>query len=362
MGCYVQEAGDRILEFEGVNMVLGNVTKYNILDYISQIENGQSIADVKTINEIDWSSSSYSTFFEDSIISDSRRTRANLKVQEGCDYYCSYCIIPYLRGPSRSRDYKSCIQEALDLQARGYKEIVLTGINIGTYNYKDKNLVDLIQGLLETTDLRRIRISSIEPDLVSEALIDLIGDEKRLCRHLHIPLQHGANKILKRMNRRYTVEDYSELVRKVKARMPDICLGTDIMTGFPGETVQDYREMYNNLKKLPVWHYHVFRYSAKKGTRAYELSDKVNSKKIKERAQKLRQLGHKKKVQVLENYPGKKVEVLGEQLDNKNYVTGYTDNFIRVKFKGKEQDVNNIRAVSVKSVNNETLLGELGDE
>ncbi len=358
VGCYAQELGDELLNQDGVDLVLGNINKYSISEYFEELEIGKKLSQVKNINQMDWSKDGCSTFLNDSTIPDSSRTRANLKIQEGCDYYCSYCIIPYLRGSSRSRKFDSCIQEAQGLEETGYKEIVLTGINIGTYQDKGRNLVDLIQSLLAKTNLDRIRISSIEPDLVSDELIQLMKNEKRLCRHLHIPLQHGSDKILKKMNRRYIVEEYRNLVDKIADSIPEICLGTDIMTGFPGEGDREFEEMYKNLKAMPVVHYHVFRYSPREGTRAYDFPDQVHSRTAKQRAKLLRKLGASKKESFVAEYEGQNVEVLAEQFNKNNILTGYTENFIRVKFKGKQEDVNRIKTIAIKERNGEQLAGE----
>lgn len=211
---------------------------------------------------------------------------------------------------------------------------------------------------MDKTNLDRIRISSIEPDLVSDEMIRLTKNEKRLCRHLHIPLQHGSDTILKKMNRRYTIQEYKNLIEKIASKIPKICLGTDIMTGFPGEGEQEFEEMYKNLQEMPVAHYHVFRYSPRPGTRAYDFSDQVHSKTAKERAKRLRKLGKSKKEKFVSHYNGQKVEVLAEQIDENNILTGYTDNFIRVKFEGKQEDVNTIKTIVIKERNGEQLAGE----
>jgi threonylcarbamoyladenosine tRNA methylthiotransferase MtaB len=358
IGCYAQALGDKLLKFENVDLGLGNVNKYQIIDYIKKLEKEKNFADVKDIENIAWTNST-STFFDEATIADGRRTRANLKIQEGCNYFCSYCIIPYLRGAPRSRDYKSCIREARELEANNYKEIVLTGINIGTYAHKGKRLTDLIQGLLKETELERIRISSIEPDLIDDRLIELIENEQRLCRHLHIPLQHGSNTILKKMNRRYSFEDYARLVKKIANKIPGICLGSDIMTGFPGESEKAFQEMVNNLNELPISHYHVFRYSPKEGTRAEEFSERVPSREVKSRAKIIRNLGHNKKQDFIKQFKGKIVNVLTEKINKNNIMSGYTDNFIRVNFQGDKKRLNEILPVRITQMKNETLKGEL---
>ena len=358
IGCYAQELGDKLLKFENVDLALGNVNKYQIIDYIKKLEKEKNFADIKDIENIAWTNST-STFFDEATIADGRRTRANLKIQEGCNYFCSYCIIPYLRGAPRSRDYKSCIREARELEANNYKEIVLTGINIGTYDHKGKRLTDLIQGLLKETELERIRISSIEPDLIDDRLIELIENEQRLCRHLHIPLQHGSNTILKKMNRRYSFEDYARLVEKIENTIPGICLGSDIMTGFPGESEKAFQEMVNNLNELPISHYHVFRYSPKEGTRAEEFLERVPSGEVKRRAKIIRNLGHKKKQDFIKQFKGKIVNVLTEKINKNNILSGYTDNFIRVNFQGDKKKVNEILPVRITEMKNESLKGEL---
>lgn len=338
-------------------MVLGNINKYKLADYITELEDEQGIVDVNNINVAKGDEDSCSTFLNGSAPSYTSRSRANLKVQEGCDYFCSYCIIPFLRGKPRSRDFASCIKEARELQKK-YKEIVLTGINIGTYNYHGKDLADLIKELLEETKLERIRISSIEPDLVSDQLIELMQQEKRVCRHLHIPLQHGSNRILEKMNRQYSIEDYSTLVNRLEKEIPGVCIGMDVMTGFPGETEKDFQTMLDNLKNFPVSHFHVFRYSPKKGTRAYKMKNKVPAGIVKQRAKQVRELGQHKKHLFVSNYKDKIVEVLAEQKNKEGLLAGYTDNFIRVKFEGSAASINEIVKVKIRSVDGMILLGE----
>ena len=356
VGCYAQEAKENILDKKEVDLILGNEEKYNIDNYIPLLKE-EPIVSVQQ----DGANSTAYTFLNHSSPADGKRTRANLKIQEGCDYYCSYCIIPHLRGDVRSKEYETSLKEAKKLDQIGYNEIVLTGVNTGRFHSKDKNLVDLIQGILTETALKRIRISSIEPNLVEDRLIRLMKDNDRLCNFLHIPLQHGTNQILERMNRNYTIGEYTKLVKYLKSEIPEICIGTDLMVGFPGESKELFLQMKEKLSKLPINHYHVFRFSPKKGTPAEEMADKVHSRTKKKRSKQLRELGKKKKQEYISRFKDQHKKVLVERVDD-GRATGYTDNFIRVNFRTNKNLKNKIVSTKIIEIEAQQALGDLKNQ
>ncbi len=356
MGCGSHFSPDKLMSLSGVDLVLGNCEKYNLYKYLPVLENDKKRIFVSSVNECD-------TFSPIGVVSSGSRTRAFMKIQDGCDYWCSYCIIPSLRGKSRSRKMEACIEETKLLSDKGFREIVLTGVNIG--NYKSANgedICDLIEKLLELTEIERIRISSIEPNLVSDRLIDLAKNEKRLCRHFHIPLQHGSDEILKSMHRKYCTKDFEELIDKVSREIPEVCIGTDVLVGFPGESEDNFVEMYRFLEKLPFSYLHVFRFSPRIGTVASGLKDDVTPNEKKRCSSILRQLSFSKKQIFLNRFLDKTVTVLfGKKIKDKCFV-GLTDNYIRVKAKANRDFINKLVRVKLKRVNSDSIEGDIVSE
>ncbi|HPC35074.1 MAG TPA: tRNA (N(6)-L-threonylcarbamoyladenosine(37)-C(2))-methylthiotransferase MtaB [Candidatus Marinimicrobia bacterium] len=352
IGCYSQIAAAKLLNIPGVFLVLGNNEKYEILDFLETIERGEKIVRVDKPE-------SPNTFRVESHLPNDKRIRANLKVQEGCDYYCAYCIVPYLRGKPRSRAPEDCIATASHLENQGVQEIVLTGINLGRYESLNGDLSFLIRRLLAETSLPRIRLSSIEPDLITEELIKLISAEPRLCRHLHIPLQHGSDTILAQMNRHYLSADYAALVGRIRQRIPEICLGADVMVGFPGETELEFGQMCQFLENLDINYLHVFRYSSRPGTPAGKFTDRIPDSAKKQRSEILRQLSRRKRDAFRQSMLGKTAPVLIEEKIAPGLWQSLTDNYQKVRIHAKENLLNQIRKVKLTHISEDYLEGEL---
>jgi len=361
-GCYAQELKEALLKISGVDLVIGNQEKYQLDRYIETINK-----DEKKVYVSSWNgrkaAKCNASFPDYGDIPDGFRTRAFMKIQDGCDYYCAYCIIPYLRGPSRSRPLPDCLKEAQDLYEKGYKEIVLTGINVGDYKTEDnRNLADLLEGLLLETDIPRIRLSSIEPDLINPRIIELMQQEQRICRHFHIPLQHGTGKILTAMGRKYTPAFYQRLVSHIAGEIPGVSIGADVMVGFPGESDQYFNNMLTYLKELPVNYLHVFRYSKRCGTQAAKYRDTVSPTEKKERSAQIRELSRSKLRDFQHQYLAHEFKVLYEKQDREGCYWGYTDNYIKVKITGESRIMNQIRPTKLCKVIDEYSLGEIVSE
>lgn len=270
----------------------------------------------------------------------SEKTRLMFKVQDGCNNFCSYCIVPYLRGRESSLEPEKIISELKKAQKQGFKEIVLCGVNIGKYDYNGKKLSDLIGKILKETNFPRIRLSSINPDDFTPRLVALWAKNERLCPHFHISLQSGSNSVLERMGRKYNAHDYTVLVSKLKEKIRDVTITTDIIVGFPGETDAEFDETLEFVKKMDFLKVHVFRYSPREGTRAAKMLDQIPEKVKKERAVSLQKLEAKIRENLLKSYEGKEMEVLFEQKKN-GYYSGFTANYIKVLKKSKK-DLKNL--------------------
>ena len=330
IGCYAQLKPGEIASIEGVDLVLGASEKFKLLNYISDLSK-KSKAEVYSceIEEADFFVDAYS--FGD-------RTRVFLKVQDGCDYNCSFCTIPLARGKSRSDTIENVIRNAKIIAEKGAKEIVLTGVNLGDFGKGingDKKHEETFYGLVQELDkvegIERIRISSIEPNLLKDEIIELVAGSKRFVPHFHIPLQSGSNKTLKKMRRRYLRELYSEKVSKIKSLMPHCCIGADVIVGFPGETEEDFLETYHFINQLDVSYLHVFTYSERDHTAALEIQDIVPVHTRKQRNKMLRILSAKKLRQFYEHNISKSDTVLFENENKEGYMFGFTGNYIKVK-------------------------------
>lgn len=354
IGCYPQLDPETVAKVQGVDLALGNSEKYRLQEYLEELKQERSAVHVSGTVEQD-------TFPAAGIIAQGSLTRAHLKVQDGCDYRCAYCIVPLLRGASRSRDFHACINEAVSLTAQGFREIVLTGVNLGSYRDGENNLDDLVAALLRESRIERLRISSIEPDLVSERIIKMIAEEVRLCRHVHIPLQHGSDAVLQRMRRRYKVAQFAELVHQISRAIPSVCIGSDVMVGFPGETERHFQEMVNMLEELPIAYLHVFRYSPRPGTAADRLEDTVTDRVKKERSVRLRELSRRKRHQFLQRFIGQDLAVLYEKKTKLGLYRGLSDNYITVNVKSDAQIVNRIKTTRVTHIVGTEAFGDLVD-
>lgn len=342
LGCYAQLKPEEISAITGVDLVLGAKEKFNILSYLDDLEKSESHGIIHSceIDEADFFIGSYS-------IGD--RTRAFLKVQDGCDYKCTYCTIPLARGISRSDTIESVVKNATEISQKGIKEIVLTGVNIGDYgkgefgNKKHEHtFLDLISELDQVDGIERIRISSIEPNLLKNESIELVAKSKRFVPHFHIPLQSGSDDLLKKMKRRYMSGLYSDRVAKIREVMPDSCIGVDVIVGFPGETEEKFLETYNFLNELPISYLHVFTYSERENTEAVEMEGVIPIPERKRRNKMLRILSEKKKMAFYQTQLGKILPVLWEHENKNGLMFGFTENYVRVQ---KPFDINSVNEI-----------------
>lgn len=330
VGCYAQLKPEEIAQIPGVDLVLGANEKFNLLQFLQNIEKS-SVAQVHSceIQDADFYESAYS-------IGD--RTRAFLKVQDGCDYKCTYCTIPLARGISRSDTVENILDKAGEIAAQGIQEIVLTGVNIGDYgkgefgNKKHENtFMELCERLDAETCVNRIRISSIEPNLLKDELIEFTAESQRFVPHFHIPLQSGSDEILKKMKRRYLSGLYTDKVTKIKEVIPHACIGVDVIVGFPGETEEEFLKTYKFLNELNISYLHVFTYSERDNTEAAEMADSVPLNERKRRNKMLRILSEKKRMAFYQSQLGSTRKVLWEEENRNGMMFGYTDNYVRVQ-------------------------------
>lgn len=359
IGCYAQLKPQEISEIPGVDLVLGAAEKFNVLNYIDQIgqvDKGMVIAgEVKEAN----------SFVESFSFGD--RTRSFLKVQDGCNYNCSFCTIPQARGESRSDTIENVKKNVQLIAEKGIKEIVLTGVNLGDFGNgteviegkkpkKEALFIDLIKELDNEEGIQRFRISSIEPNLLTQEIIDFVANSKRFVPHFHIPLQSGSNRILNKMRRRYLKELYKERVDWIREKMPHCCIGVDVIVGFPGETEEDFQETLQFLSNLDVNYLHVFTYSERANTLASEMEDSVPMDVRRERNDILRQLSLRKKRQFYSEYEGKTDIVLLEQSKKENILTGFTKNYIKVQVHATDTEINQLRKVKLDRLNSEGIF------
>ncbi|MBL6643457.1 MAG: tRNA (N(6)-L-threonylcarbamoyladenosine(37)-C(2))-methylthiotransferase MtaB [Flavobacteriaceae bacterium] len=330
IGCYAQLQPQELAEVPGVDLVLGATEKFKLIDYLGDLTKKPSGA----VHSCEIGAANY---YESSFSLDDR-TRAFLKVQDGCDYKCTYCTIPRARGISRSDSLENIIKQALLITEKGIKEIVLTGVNIGDYgkgefgNKKHEHtFLDLITALDQIEALKRIRISSIEPNLLSDKVIDFVANSRAFVPHFHIPLQSGSDEILRKMKRRYLSGLYRDRVAQIKSLMPNACIGGDVIVGFPGETDEAFLETYNFIAGLDISYLHVFSYSERPNTEAITMGDVVPLAVRNKRSKMLRGLSAKKRRSFYEAQLGEKVNVLFEHENKKGYITGFSENYIKVR-------------------------------
>lgn len=325
-GCYAQLKPTEIAAIPGVDLVLGAAEKFNLVDHLKQFTKGDSTKICSCdINEVNDFNTSFSV---------TDRTRTFLKVQDGCDYTCSFCTIPMARGKSRSNTIENIVNQVNEIAEKGVKEIVLTGVNLGDFGIIDgertTNFYSLCQALDQTEGIERFRISSIEPNLLTEEIIELVAKSKKFMPHFHIPLQSGSNKILGLMRRRYKRELYQERIAMVKSLMPDCAIGVDVIVGFPSESDQDFQDTFDFLHALEVSYLHVFTYSERTNTKAVELKEVVPVHIRNERNKILRNLSYQKMQYFRSSQLGKTRSVLFEQEEKNGMIEGYTDNYIRI--------------------------------
>jgi threonylcarbamoyladenosine tRNA methylthiotransferase MtaB len=340
-GCYAQLKPKEIASIPGVDLVLGAAEKFNISHHLAAITKGEPAkicsCDIEDVNTF---TASYSK---------NDRTRTFLKVQDGCDYNCSFCTIPMARGKSRSDNVDNVVANVTAIAATGVKEIVLTCVNLGDFGKgytagkkHEENFFDLVKALDEVEGIERYRISSIEPNLLTNEIIEFVGNSKRFMPHFHIPLQSGSNKILGAMRRRYKRELYTERVGLIKTLMPHCCIGVDVIVGFPGETAEDFKETFDFLYDLDISYLHVFTYSERDNTHALTLKPVVPITVRNERNKQLRNLSYQKLQYFTQQHVGETRKVLFEKQDKNNMMEGYTDNYIKITAPFDKDRVNNI--------------------
>lgn len=343
IGCYSQLKPEEVSQISGVDMVLGAKDKFKILEYLSKNLDGNKTVMSCDINDVD-------EFVP--TISGGDRTRSFLKVQDGCDYKCTYCTIPMARGKSRNNTIASTIEQAKKIAESGTKEIVLTGINIGDFGKTTgETFFDLLKALAEVNGIFRYRISSIEPNLLTDEIIEYVAEHPKFMPHFHIPLQSGSNEVLKLMKRRYQRELYADRVAKIKSILPDAFIGCDVIVGMRGETEEYFDDCYNFLKELDISQIHVFTYSERENTKALEIKESVPVEERKRRSVVLHKLSDEKLDLFYEKYKDKTLPVLFENSNNGGKMSGFTDNYIKVSTEFNSDFTNSIIDVNLKSVN-----------
>ncbi len=351
VGCYAEVAKDEIEKIDEVDLVLGNHQKANIDKYIEAYFDGRDVND-EAIE---------SYFYDFGSITYTEKTRAVVKVQDGCNNFCTYCIIPYARGRICSRRPESVVDEITKIAKEGIKEVVITGIQVSAYGKdfdSDYRLIDLLEEINKIDGIERIRIGSIEPLMITDEFCERVKKIEKMCHHFHLSLQSGCDKTLKEMNRRYTTAEFGEVVRKLRSIYDDVILTTDIIVGFPNETDEDFEQTYDFLKSIKFYKMHVFKYSQRKGTVAAKMKNQVSPEKKEERSKRLLKLSSDNEKDYLDEYVGKDVRVLFEEQDAE-FVKGHTDNYIVVEAKGSEENLNKILTVHVEQSGEEKLVGIL---
>lgn len=350
IGCQAQILKEQLLTLPNVHWVIGNEKKMDVLPIIASSLNENKEPEL-IVPKIERKS-----FVEPTVGIDLTHTRANLKIQDGCDFYCAFCVIPFARGPARSREFDDILKEARSLVDAGHKELVITGVNLGTYEHQGKSFLDIIYALEKIDGLHRIRISSIEPTTIPDELIYHMAKSKKLCSYLHIPLQAGTDEILSLMKRKYSLKEFDDFINFVRETVPDVCIGTDVIVGFPGETPELFSHVETYLREAPIDYFHVFSYSERKFARSQKMEGQVSIQEKKRRSKILRDLSVRKRRLFMETLLGKTLPVLFEQ-EKKGVWQGLTENFMRVKISSDSNLKNTILPIACKSVTDDFLLG-----
>ncbi|MCG1036919.1 tRNA (N(6)-L-threonylcarbamoyladenosine(37)-C(2))-methylthiotransferase MtaB [Polaribacter sargassicola] len=355
VGCYAQLKPEELAAVDGVDLVLGATEKFNVTSYINDLTKN-NVGEVHSceISDADFYVGSYSV---------GDRTRAFLKVQDGCDYKCTYCTIPLARGISRSDTLENVIQNAKEISSKGIKEIVLTGVNIGDYgkgefgNKKHEHtFLELVKELDKVNGIHRLRISSIEPNLLKDETIDFVAKSDSFVPHFHIPLQSGSDDLLKKMKRRYLTNTYTNRVSKIKEVMPNACIGVDVIVGFPGETDEKFLETYNYLNEMDISYLHVFTYSERPNTEAVNFDGVVPKKTRAKRSKMLRGLSAKKRRSFYEKQLGNTLTVLFENENKEGYINGFTENYVKVKTPWNPELVNTLHTIKLTEIDEDGLV------
>lgn len=349
IGCYAQLKPEEIAGIEGVDLVLGANEKFNILEHVQSLEKRK---ETKIENAEIKQTTDFVTSF-----SAGDRTRSFLKIQDGCDYFCSFCTIPLARGFSRSNSIAETVKTAREAAQTGVHEIVLTGVNIGDFGSgTDENFLGLINELDKINSIERFRISSIEPNLLNDDIIQFVAESERFAPHFHIPLQSGSDKILKLMRRRYERKLYADRVYKIKSLLPDACIGVDVIVGFPGETEEDFMETYQFLNELPVSYLHVFTYSERENTTAVRSTEIVPMDVRNKRSKMLHILSEKKKRAFYESQIDKKERVLFEADEENGFMFGFTSNYIKVKSPVNSSLINQLADITLNKIDGDGIM------
>ena len=360
VGCYSQVSPEEILEIEEVNLVMGTNERRTIVDEIKKLEQAQGEKKASTVDDI----MKVRAFEEIEISQSNGRTRAFMKIQDGCDRFCTYCIIPYARGGKvRSRDMESIVNEAKTLAENGYEEVVLTGIHVASYGKDSREnkvgLLDVIKRINEIDGIKRIRTSSVEPVLFTDEFVDEVSKMEKVMPHYHLSLQSGCDDTLKRMNRRYTTSEYKEIVDKLRREIPDVAITTDVIVGFPGETEEEFDKTYNYLKELELSQMHIFKYSPRKGTKAADMENQVNPQLKHERSEKLLNLNKENFKKFASRMLNKEFDVLFEQSIGDNKYEGLTPNYLKTIVESNDDIAGKILKVKITEVKDEYIEGIL---
>lgn len=354
MGCYAQLKPQEVAKIEGVDGVFGQREKFRIPSLIHSYLNGEKTQlNVSCIEDLP---------FESALTTDNElRTRAFLKIQDGCNYFCSFCTIPYARGRSRSIDFSLLPKQFEKIVQSGYKEVVISGINLGDYKSKDgENFTDVVRLISQLNYDLRVRISSIEPNLLNDDIIDIVANSPNFCKHFHIPLQSGSAEILRKMKRRYKPEYYYNLIEKINRKIPNCGIGIDVIVGFPGETEEKFLETYEFLEKLRFSYLHVFTYSERDNTPAVKYPNPVPINERKKRTNILRNLSLTKKKQFYSKQIGKTLVVIPETYDKSNNTwKSWSDNYVRVKFNATENLNKEFYSIFIENADDEFVMGKL---
>lgn len=353
-GCYAQVAKEELETIEEIDIVLGNQEKKDIVTYVEEKQKEKIRKVSNILYERDFAEFGTTTYTD--------KTRAVIKIQDGCDRFCSYCIIPYARGRIRSRKKEEVIAEIKEIAKKGIKEVVITGIHLASYGKDYKPHIPLIELLKEVNKIEginRIRLGSLEPTLMTKEFIEELVKLEKVCDHFHLSLQSGCNATLERMNRRYRIEEFEEGIQLIRRHYPNASLTTDVIVGFPGETEEEFKETYEFLERIKFYKMHVFKYSPRKGTKAAVMPNQIAGEIKEGRSRKLIELSNKNQEEQNENYIGKEVAVLFEELEE-GYIKGHTSNYMMVYVKSNDKTIENtIQRVTITQAIGDNLVGEL---
>lgn len=350
IGCYAQVAQSELEKIDEIDLVLGNNEKNQIVKYLENynIEKKHEIIDIFSQKE----------YLEYGDITYTEKTRAVVKIQDGCDRFCTYCIIPYARGRVRSRTVENILEEIKKNVENGIKEVVITGIHIASYGKDLENisLINLLESINQIPDLKRIRLGSLEPTIITDEFVARLSKLEKICHHFHLSLQSGCNDTLKRMNRRYTVEEFKKVIERLKRTYPEVAITTDIIVGFPGETEEEFEQTKKFLKDIKFYKMHVFKYSPREGTKAATMNEQILGEIKEKRSNELICISNKNEQEYIEQFIGKEMEVLLEEQEG-DYIKGHTENYITVKIEANQGNENELRTVKLQKRDGMELIG-----